>query len=205
MTSEAQKLKNREYYAKYRAANLEKCRERTRGYMARMRAEQPEKIKAANDRYLEKYPDRLKARKHEYYLKNKDNWNFFNERYRRENPEKYRAAIESWKKRNPDKVKETQKKNKSTPEAKARNAARQMRRHAQKLNATPSWANHEIIQEIYDFAAFMTATSGEKWEVDHTVPLISPLVCGLHWEGNLFAVPARENRSKGNRRWANKL
>jgi hypothetical protein len=189
----------RERNARYRAKNLEKRRAWTRDYMARKREEDPEWVKANNDRYLEKYPERWKPRKHAYYLRNKEKWAPHAERYKAENPEKYRAAIENWRKRNPEKVKAAQSKSKSRPEAKARNSARQMRRHATKLNATPPWANHAIIQEIYDFANFMTRTTGEKWEVDHIYPLISDTICGLHCEFNLQVIPKSMNARKSNK------
>jgi 5-methylcytosine-specific restriction endonuclease McrA len=40
-----------------------------------------------------------------------------------------------------------------------------------------------------------------KHEVDHIVPLKSPLVCGLHVEHNLQVIPATQNRRKHNRVW----
>ena len=200
---ELKKRKSREACARYRAKNLEARRAQTREYMAKKRAEDPAWVKANNDRYLEKYPDRLKTRKRKYYQENKANWAPFLARYKAENPEKCAEAIRAWNGRNPEKRKAYDQKSHARPEAKARNCARQSLRNAQKLNATPSWARIEAMQEIYDFAAFMTRESGEPWEVDHTVPLISKIVCGLHCEDNLQVVPAKLNRSKGNRHWAN--
>ena len=60
------------------------------------------------------------------------------------------------------------------------------------------------MEEIYDLAARKTAlkTGGvDRWEVDHIVPLQSPIVCGLHVEHNLQVIPASKNRSKHNRHW----
>ncbi len=70
--------------------------------------------------------------------------------------------------------------------------ARDAKRRASKLLATPNWANLITIKEIY-----RTCPTG--YHVDHIVPLQGKLVCGLHCEFNLQHLPARENLSKGNR------
>lgn len=70
---------------------------------------------------------------------------------------------------------------------------------ARKLRATPAWANRDAIKRIYIKADRISRLSGVKYEVDHGVPLLSKLVCGLHCEDNLRIVPAPENRAKGNR------
>lgn len=75
------------------------------------------------------------------------------------------------------------------------------KRHAIKLQAIPAWADFWFIDEAYDIAAVRSTVTGTTWEVDHIVPLISPLVCGLHVIDNLRVIPRRENRSKGNRHW----
>ena len=54
---------------------------------------------------------------------------------------------------------------------------------------------------IYDKAQRLTRESGVKHHVDHTVPLQSPLVCGLHCEFNLQVITEKENKKKHNRWW----
>ena len=76
-------------------------------------------------------------------------------------------------------------------------------RRSKKRNATPAWANEFFIGEAYDLAALRTKMTGFKWNVDHIVPLISKLVCGLHTHDNLQVIPAYINQSKGNHRWPN--
>lgn len=80
-------------------------------------------------------------------------------------------------------------------------ASYNQRYRAKKASATPPWANHDDIISVYEAAAWMTASSGEPFEVDHIVPLTSDRVCGLHCAANLQILSATENRSKGNRYW----
>lgn len=71
--------------------------------------------------------------------------------------------------------------------------ARHAHRRANKLKATPSWANKSLIKEIYN-------NRPEGCHVDHIYPLVSDWVCGLHVETNLQYLTAEENIRKGNRR-----
>lgn len=65
-------------------------------------------------------------------------------------------------------------------------------RRASKLKATPHWSDLDKIKEIYK-------SCPEGYVVDHTYPLISDWVCGLHVPENLQILEAYENASKGNR------
>lgn len=72
---------------------------------------------------------------------------------------------------------------------------------ARKENALPSWADREAISKIYLEAKLLSEEAGQKFHVDHVVPLKSDFVCGLHVPANLKIVGATENLSKGNRWW----
>lgn len=74
-------------------------------------------------------------------------------------------------------------------------------RRASELGAMPKWANTFYIGEIYKLAKLRTQKLGMKFEVDHIVPLQSPLVCGLHVESNLQIISQRQNRTKHNFYW----
>jgi hypothetical protein len=69
------------------------------------------------------------------------------------------------------------------------------KRIASKVNATPIWFENEKIKALYIEAAKL------KHHVDHVVPLINPIVCGLHVLANLQILTPIENMKKGNRHW----
>lgn len=79
--------------------------------------------------------------------------------------------------------------------------ARDARRRAAELNATPAWANEFFIEEAYRLAKLREQVCGGKWHVDHIVPLQGRTVCGLHVEHNLQVITAVANRQKCNVWW----
>ena len=72
---------------------------------------------------------------------------------------------------------------------------------AKKKLAAVSWANKSKILDIYARAKRMELWLGIKFDVDHIVPIVSDIVCGLHCEANLQIIPTKENQIKGNRYW----
>ena len=74
-------------------------------------------------------------------------------------------------------------------------------RRTAKDRATPAWADHAAIRAVYDAAVVLELTTGEKYHVDHMVPLKSKMVSGLHNQYNLQVIPRWDNLSKGNRHW----
>lgn len=47
----------------------------------------------------------------------------------------------------------------------------------------------------------LTAETGVQHSVDHIVPLVHPLVCGLHCVANMRVIPLAENIMKSNNIW----
>jgi 5-methylcytosine-specific restriction endonuclease McrA len=68
-------------------------------------------------------------------------------------------------------------------------------RQALKISARPSWADNQIISDIYQESVY------QQMVVDHIVPLRSSFVCGLHVEHNLQLLTKKDNLIKGNRLW----
>ena len=109
--------------------------------------------------------------------------------------EKERARRKRWRENNPDYFRTYLEENRGA------HNARVALRDAIKLKATPVWANPSAIALIYERAREISVQTGVDHEVDHTVPLRSRYVCGLHCESNLQIIPKSDNRAKRNLYW----
>jgi hypothetical protein len=68
--------------------------------------------------------------------------------------------------------------------------------------ATPKWITPEqklAMRQLYLQAMELTKLTGERYVVDHIVPLISDEVCGLHVPWNLRVITQEENLKKSNK------
>jgi hypothetical protein len=73
------------------------------------------------------------------------------------------------------------------------------RRHRE---ATPAWLTkeqREDIKQLYTEAQKITKLTGVRYEVDHIIPLINDIVCGLHVPWNLQVIPKTDNLKKANK------
>ena len=139
----------------------------------------------ADKKYREKHAEQLKLKKQQYYLANKEQQRKNMAINYQNNKEQIKQRVNKWKKENAVKVN-----------------AYVMKRHAQKLNATPKWLSeddHWMIEEAYELARLRTKMFGFVWHVDHIIPLRGKNVCGLHAPNNLQVIPATVNCSKRNR------
>lgn len=149
--------------------------------------------------YRERHAEEVKARAALDYLKHADAY--------KERAKKRYAANRDEIKRNTAAYQRENKAKKSDWERKYRSAnlpagcVRTAERKARKLLATPAWVDFEAVKAFYELARRLTTDTGIPHHVDHIVPLKSKLVCGLHCEANLQAIPGAENMSKCNRSW----
>lgn len=70
-----------------------------------------------------------------------------------------------------------------------------------KVNATPAWVDlnhHSKINEIYALTQQLQEVTGSIYHVDHMVPLVSDVVCGLHVWWNLQPMLEKSNMLKNN-------
>lgn len=116
--------------------------------------------------------------------KNRTRWNEYAKKYRLKYPERTKKAWQKWAKNNPDAT-----------------CFKSAKRRAITKFATPKWANRFFMQEAYDLARRRTKLLGEKYVVDHIVPLQHQLVCGLHVEHNMRVISERANSAKCNYWW----
>jgi hypothetical protein len=65
--------------------------------------------------------------------------------------------------------------------------------------ATPKWADLNVIKEVYIQAQELTKQTGIPYEVDHIIPLQGKLVSGLHVLANLQILTEKENQTKNNK------
>lgn len=68
--------------------------------------------------------------------------------------------------------------------------------------ATPPWITKEQklqMRQMYLEAQRLTKLTGERYVVDHIVPLINDAVCGLHVPWNLRVMTQEENLKKSNK------
>ncbi len=121
------------------------------------------------------------------------------QRWRERNPEKAREAGKKWSSKN--KERRNEKFRRRYKEKKADMLAYNSVKRSKLRQATPAWCELFIVSEAYRLARLRSQITGIKWSVDHIVPIVSDIVCGLHVHTNIRVVPAVVNSSKGNRWW----
>ena len=101
--------------------------------------------------------------------------------WRNLNRTKIRSQLAAWKRKHRDRV-----------------AADTRLRQARQRAACPSWVNAIDLREYYAEARRRTLITGARHEVDHIVPIVHKVVCGLHVPWNLRVISRSENAAKGN-------
>lgn len=87
----------------------------------------------------------------------------------------------------------------NNPEAQKANVSIRRRRFR---SATPPWLTKDqkaAMKQLYIEAQRLTKLTGERYVVDHIIPLINEEVCGLHVPWNLRVITQEENLVKSNR------
>lgn len=157
-------------------------------HSARQRKRYTEKREELLEYHKEYYRNNKEKKKEydkKYYLRDKERKHQHNKNWNDKNRKRINEWIAEWKRQNPHKVTEYTGK-----------------RRAATLLAVPDWLTEEQLEEIsyiYWTAKDLQAITGEKYHVDHIVPLQGKNVCGLHVPWNLQVLPAKDNLKKGNK------
>ena len=113
-------------------------------------------------------------RKHSYKQTSKEDQNSYATKYREANYNVCLERTKEWRKNNL-----------------AYDAFRSKVYRTRKQNQLPSWANLEVIKQMY-----LACPKG--FHVDHIIPLKGTHACGLHVESNLQYLLAKDNLKKRN-------
>lgn len=153
----------------------------------------PEKTKARVAAKYHANAEKMRIRRKEWYAKNA-----VKER------EIAKLRSREWRKNNPNKesVHLSKTKYKKSNKGMAKANANTAKRRTAKMYRTPKWLtpiDYERMENTYKLAALQTKITGERWHVDHIIPLQGKLVSGLHVPSNLEAVPAKYNIKKSNK------
>ena len=134
--------------------------------------------------------ERLRIHRRKMYLSNPEKYRKEALDFQRKNRESNLERLRKWKEENKDWFIQYRQLDYVKDQAKFRAS----RRRSIKLQAMPLWADIDKIEQIYK-------SCPNGYHVDHIVPLVSKIVCGLHCEANLMHLEAKENMVKGNRTW----
>ena len=148
--------------------------------------------------YLPRCKSCVRVYKRKSFLKNKDELNRRRREQYKENPDKRMA----WSIKNPDKVREYKRRWKENN--KHNLVTGDLARRTRMKLACPKWLSEFdkfYINELYDLASKRSNLLNSKFCVDHIVPIMSDLVCGLHCPDNLEIISSAENMKKSNRYW----
>lgn len=180
-----QRERRNELWRQYYRANPEPFRERSAALRRKLQDEEPEKLRAALAEWHLKNPEKSRAIRLKTITKNREAIIARKREAYRRDPQKHLERNKAWQQQNRHKTRLYTKKN-----CKGRK------------HATPPWLTKEQWHEIKQFywlAQDCSIVTGERYWVDHIVPLRGKTVCGLHVPWNLQVLPREVNQRKSNR------
>ena len=143
-----------------------------------------DKTRYYNKKTREKYRDKINLKLRDYYKNNRKKEIKRCTNFAKENRDQINKTRRLYYKNNRGKVN-----------------ARNSKRRADKLRATPQWLTPKQKQEIQDiYIECSRMSKGDiKYEVDHIIPLKGKTVRGLHVPWNLQILTRTENARKNNK------
>jgi|SRR6185312_3995780 len=155
------------------------------------------KCKACHHEYERQNAARIREKQHEKYARDPQGAMRRVSDWVKLNPEKANANKRAWRARNAERMDQMRKRFiESNPDY---IAFRCRSYQASKRQAVPAWADKAKMRRFYTEARRLTKETGIQHHVDHVVPLVSKVVCGLHCEANLQVLRFDQNVRKSNR------
>lgn len=166
---------------------------------------------AYNKQYRDGHKDRIKLLNAAYHKQHADTIRNRSQKWIKNNPERRKELLDSnyqrhkeagtldkyYGKRDPQVARERAKQwRKDNPARVAYNIANA---RARRLQAIPPWVTKQertAIKQLYEQCQQKTIDTGIPHQVDHIIPLVSDVVCGLHCLANLQILTAEDNNNK---------
>ena len=194
LTASCKECNNFKTRAKY-AANPEKKLVKNRQYLL----DHKESFSEYRKQWAIENADKIKEKSKKYYEENADAIRLKLDKWKKENFARYKEAAKEYYQANKEEINKravlNRKKNSHIYNEKTRRYA--AKRRAGTSNKLTS-KDLQDMQDFYALAKAMSEVTGEKWQVDHIVPITHELVCGLHVPWNLQILTASENIIKSN-------
>ena len=174
--------------------------EKRKKYLAKWRAKNRDKIRAANARWYKKNHESILKKAS---LKSSGRTSYHKE-WRAKNRQAQREYHLAYYYANKPKLKEQSLARGDDPGARVRewrkknpglHRAQEARRDAEKIKATPEWLTKA---DFRNMSLMYAEAARNKLTVDHIVPLRGKKVCGLHVPWNLRLLTNAENSQKSN-------
>lgn len=161
-----------------------KCRPCVAANVFKWQSANPDKVAATKRSWKRANRDKVKASAADYYSRTAAHQRAKGAAYRDANRADWNRKNAKWQKEN-------------RARANAIAAVRRARERRQVIALAPH--HYGEMRAIYAEARRLSRETGTPHHVDHIVPLSGRTVSGLHVPWNLAAIPASENRRKGNR------
>lgn len=162
-----------------------------------------------DQKYFSNNKELVLQKERDRYWNNKEKYDHQHRKYYSQNKEFIGQQVKKWRINNPHKSIEYALGNrKRAKQWRVNNPWKvtmySAKRKAQKLKATPVWADLKAIEQVYINCILINkdhknCNIQETYVVDHIIPLQGKTVCGLHVGNNLRIISWLENNKKRNK------